>query len=261
MKRPLDPPNVDYLVIESTYGDRLHPSSPPMELLKDIIINTSQRGGTILIPSFAVGRAQSILYYLYLLKKNQLIPDIPIFLDSPMAIDATNIFSKYVNEHRLTAAETKAVCHLAHLTRTPEESKAINENTLPKIIISASGMATGGRILHHLKFYAPSHRNTILFAGYQAGGTRGDRILQGAKTIRIHGMDILIGAQVEYLSNMSAHSDYQEILTWLEKLHQPPRQVFITHGEKAAAQSLKEKIEKKFGFNCSIPHYEETVSL
>jgi len=261
LKPPARPPNVDYIVLESTYGARLHEKKSPEKLLAKLINDTVHRGGTVVIPSFAVGRAQSILYYLHQLKKNQEIPDIPVYLDSPMAINATKMLCLNSNEHKLTPEQCSEVCGIARYTTTTEESKQINQNPLPKIIITASGMATGGRILHHLKFYAPSHRNLILFSGYQAGGTRGAKILQGAQTARVHGMDVPIKARVEYLSNTSAHADYNEILGWLEQLHKPPKHIFITHGEIKAAQSLKEKIENKFGYSCSVPQYLDNVTL
>ncbi|WP_058388289.1 MBL fold metallo-hydrolase RNA specificity domain-containing protein [Legionella cherrii] len=253
--------DIDYLVIESTYGNRLHDKTPPTELLKNIINKTVRRGGSIIIPAFAVARAQSILHYIALLKQEQSIPDIPVYLDSPMAINATHILCHHQEDHRLSEQECKNLCDTATYIRTPEESKQLDSNQFPKIIISASGMATGGRILFHLKAYAPHHKNTILFAGYQAGGTRGTRMIQGETEIKIHGQMVPVKAQVESLSNLSAHADYEELLHWLSHFRKPPKKVFITHGEPQAATSLQAKIEQQFGWTCVVPHYQQTEEL
>lgn len=261
MQEPSIIEEVDYLVIESTYGDRLHDKEDPKVLLKEIINKTVKRGGSIIIPAFAVARAQNLLYYISLLKKEKSIPDIPVYLDSPMAINATHIMCKHKEDHRLTDSECMDLCNTATYTRTPEESKKLDNNSFPKIIISASGMATGGRILFHLKTYAPDPRNTILFAGYQAGGTRGARMVNGEQEIKIHGQMVPVRAQVESLSNLSAHADYEEILNWLSHFRKPPKKVFITHGEPAAANALKTKIEQQFGWTCIVPQYQQTETL
>lgn len=267
--RPHDPVMVepakisatDYLVIESTYGDRLHDKASPEVQLKRVITETAKRGGVVIIPAFAVGRAQSLLYYLYQLKRKKAIPDLPVFLDSPMAIDATRLLFKYMKEHRLDKDTCRDACNMATYTNSVEESKKIDSYHMPMIIISASGMATGGRVLHHLKMFAPDQRNTILFSGYQAGGTRGDRIVKGEHEVKIHGEMVPIRAKVENIDTLSAHADYQETLLWLENFKYPPKKVFITHGEPASALSLKQKIEEKFGWDCLIPNYLQTVDL
>lgn len=261
MKPPAIIQKVNYLVTESTYGDRLHESDDPKEIMKKIINKTVKRGGTILIPAFAVGRAQSILYDVYLLKQNNEIPDVSVYLDSPMAINATKIFYKHASEHKLSKKITEEVCRIATYTNTPEQSKAIDANPMPKIVISASGMATGGRILHHLKYFADDTRNTLLFTGYQAGGTRGDRIVSGEKEIKIHGQMIPVRAQVEIIRNTSAHADYEEMLEWMKNFQTAPEKVFITHGEKNAAAALQERIEKMYGWNCVVPDYCDEVDL
>ncbi|WP_131794324.1 MBL fold metallo-hydrolase RNA specificity domain-containing protein [Fluoribacter gormanii] len=262
MKAPTVIHDIDYLVVESTYGNRLHEPGHPKDYLKDIINKTVQRGGTVVIPSFAVGRAQAMLHYLYLLKKEKSIPDIPVFLDSPMAVNATHIFLKHIENLRLNEDECRQLNDIATYVNTPEESKELDNNPFPKIIISASGMATGGRVLFHIKAYGGDSKNTILFTGYQAEGTRGDRMVKGEKEIKIHGAMVQIQAQVESLSNTSAHSDYEETLTWLSFYKKAPQKVFITHGELAAANSLKEKIEQQFAWSCVVPHYlqKETLS-
>lgn len=269
MGRPQDPvmraptliTEADYLVIESTYGNRLHEHEEAKDLIKNIVNDTLSRGGSLIIPSFAVGRAQSILYYLSQLKAEKAIPEVPIYLDSPMAINATDILAHHAEDHRLSADACKALCHAATYIRTVDESKAIDANKQPKIIISASGMATGGRILHHLKTYAPNPKNTILFTGYQAGGTRGDRILKGEKEVKIHGEMIPINAHVEVLGNTSAHADYQEMLDWLKRFTKPPKKVFITHGELEAALSLKAKIAETLGWHCVVPELMQNEAL
>lgn len=262
MKPPARMQDADYLVLESTYGDRLHDKDDPTEDIGRIVRETAARGGTVVIPSFAVGRAQAILYHIYVLKQERRIPDIPVYLDSPMAINATNLLNRHMNDHRLSPEECEAVCSVAQYTRTPAESKAIGRsNNMPKVIISASGMATGGRVLHHLKHYLGDRRNTILFAGFQAGGTRGDRLIRGEKEIRIHGQMWPVQAEIIRLDNMSAHADYSEILLWLENFRQPPRRVFITHGEIEAARAMKEKIENKFGWDVFIPAYGREEDL
>ncbi|MBS0290830.1 MAG: MBL fold metallo-hydrolase [Proteobacteria bacterium] len=267
--RPYDPvmhePSIieaaDYLVIESTYGDRLHNKEAPEQQLARVIKETAKRGGTLIIPSFAVGRAQSLLYYIHLLKRKNAIPDIPVFLDSPMATHATKIFCRYPDELRLDQNQCYDVCKVATYIHTVEESKNLDSQRLPIIIISASGMATGGRVLHHLKAFAPDSRNTILFSGYQAGGTRGARIVNGEREVKIHGQLIPIRAQVEMIDNISAHADYQEILQWLGQFKYPPKKVFINHGEREAALALKTKIEQTLHWHCLIPEYLQTVNL
>lgn len=261
MKPPSIITDIDYLVLESTYGDRLHEKENPVELLKEIINETVGKGGSVIVPAFAVGRAQLLLYYLYLLKKDHAIPNIPIYLDSPMAIDATDILCKNIKDIKLDENISREFSRIAIYTRTVEQSMAIDANPMPKIIISASGMATGGRVLHHLKAYGSNYKNTILFTGFQSGGTRGDRIMKGETEVKMLGEMVPIRARVEMLTNTSAHADYDEILEWLKHFKKPPKKVFITHGEQSAALSLKDKIEKTFSWNCIIPRYMQKEIL
>ncbi len=261
MKAPTIIKDIDYLICESTYGDRLHEPGHPKDYLKDIINKTVHRGGSIIIPSFAVGRAQALLHYIYLLRKEQSIPNIPIYLDSPMAVSATSILLKHCENLRLAENECKQLCDVATYVNTPEDSKQLDENQMPKIIISASGMASGGRVVHHLKVYAKDFRNTILFTGYQAIGTLGRRLVNGEKNVKMYGEWVKVEAEVESLSNTSAHSDYSEILDWLSHYEKPPKRVFITHGEKKSSNSLKEKIEKQFGWDCIVPHFKQKETL
>lgn len=261
MKPPATITSADYLVVESTYGDRLHDQSNPLDQLADVIQETVKNGGSVIIPAFAVGRTQDLLYLLYSLKMARRIPDIPVFLDSPMAQNVSDLLAHYSSEHRLSREQSKEICKIARYVRTPEESKAIDQYRGPVIIISASGMAEGGRILHHLKVFLPEYRNTILLTGYQDPGTRGDRLLRGEAEIKIHGEMIPVRAQIVAMNNMSAHADYQEILDWLQNFKQAPRKVFITHGDQASTASLKNKIENRFNWQCCIPDYLQTEKL
>ena len=261
MKAPEIMREADYLVLESTYGNRLHEKSDPKDSIAAVVVETIQRGCTVLIPAFAVGRAQSILYYLAQLKKEKRIPDVPVFLDSPMAIDATLLLQQYADkETRLTPEQCRMACSVANYINTIDESKELDEPS-PKIIVAASGMMTGGRVLHHLKTIAPDPRNTILMTGYQAGGTRGADLLAGGREIKIHGEVIAVKAQVVSLNSLSAHADYEDSLYWLKQFQRAPRKVFITHGEPEAADALKKRIEKELGWSCEIPTYLEEVTL
>jgi metallo-beta-lactamase family protein len=261
MKPPTVISDVDYLITEATYGDRLHEDSDPYEQMAEAIQEAVARGGSIIIPAFAVGRTQDVLYYLYLLKKAKRIPDIPVFLDSPMAQDVSDLLIDYSEEHRLSSEQCKAICSVAKYIRTPEESKALDKYSMPVIIISASGMIEGGRILHHLKAFLPDERHTILLTGYQAPGTRGERLLKGEAEIKIHGELIPVRAKIVLMQNMSAHADYKEMMIWLKNLKRVPRKVFITHGDQEASQSLKEKLKNTYHFPCMVPEYLQTEKL
>lgn len=261
MFAPKEPPSSDFLVIESTYGDRIHDKTDPSIQMKAIINRTVKRGGSIIIPSFAVGRTQSLLYYLHELKSKNEIPDIPVFVDSPMATYATKIFAHHVAQNRLTNKQNRAVCSVAHYINSVEESIALDHQKFPVIIISANGMATGGRVIHHIRHFATKHNNTILFSGFQAGGTRGDRMTRGEREIKMFGQMIPIRAEIVQLENMSAHADSIEMLNWLAHLEKAPRKLFITHGETNAAQALKAQIEKRFHWECEIPSYLDSAIL
>lgn len=255
MNDPATLHQADYILIESTYGDRLHDKTDPAAQMQAVIEKTIRQSGTIVIPSFAVGRAQILLYHLAQLKKSGKLPHVPIFLDSPMAISVTDLFCRYTNEHKLSKRDCADIFSLATYTRSVEESKSIEKQMVPSIIISASGMATGGRVLHHLKHYMVDPKNTILLSGYQAVGTRGDRIFRKEDAIKIHGQMYPLRASVESITGLSAHGDYEDILTWLSKFKQAPKKIFITHGEEHAAASLKIKIEEQLQWQVTIPHY------
>ncbi len=263
MKAPAQIQEADCLVLESTYGDRLHDAADPLDQLAAVIVETAARGGTVVVPAFAVGRAQSLMYYIHELKRTGRIPDVPVFLDSPMAISATELMQKHHAEHRLSKAACDAVCASVTYTRTVEQSKAIygRNNGMPRIVISASGMATGGRVLHHLAHYIVDAKNTILLSGFQAAGTRGARLAQGESEIKIHGQMHPVRARVRRIDTLSAHADYAEILEWLRHFRKPPRTTWITHGEPEAAAALKARIEETYGWNVEIPDYRQEVEL
>lgn len=264
MNPPVQIQNADYLVVESTYGDRLHDTNNPENEIGEIIHRTIGRGGTVIIPAFAVGRTQAILYYLYQLKLTKRLPqNIPIYLDSPMAINASELMEIHLKDHRLPAGLCADVCGVAEYIRTPQQSKNLDDdhNHVPSIIVSASGMATGGRVLHHLKHFIGDRRNTILLTGFQAAGTRGDRLARGEKEIKIHGQMWPVEAEIVKLDSLSAHADYAEILSWLGHHSSRPHKLFLTHGEPEAAKALKEKIENSFGWNVVIPVYQQTEEL
>ncbi len=261
MLAPSIPKHADVLVLEATYGDRLHPSTHPRVELANIINRTVERGGVVIIPAFAVGRAQSLLYYLYELKQANKIPNVPVYLDSPMAESATEIFRRYPNEHRLKENIVKNMCQAVTYVKTSEESQALDEKKSPMIIISASGMVTGGRVLHHVKHFATDPKNTILFSGYQAAGTRGQRILSGEKEIKLLGETITIQAEVTALDNLSAHSDANETMSWLKQFPHKPKHIFLTHAETDSATALKTRIENELHIKCTIPQYGQRMRI
>lgn len=261
MVAPTNVTHADYLVVESTYGDRRHDPADTEQQLAEVINRTAARGGVVIVPAFAVGRAQSLMYLIHLLKEAKSIPDLPVFLNSPMATNATRVYHQHPGEHRLTPTQCSAMYAAAKTINSVEESKALNMRKGPMIIIAASGMATGGRVVHHLKTFAPDARNTILFVGYQAGGTRGGAMLAGAASIKIHGEYIPVRAEVVSIDNLSAHADYIEILDWLKHFETPPRQTFITHGEPQAADALRHRIEESLGWQTVVPEYLQNVEL
>lgn len=261
MNPPEPPEAAGTVIVESTYGDRIHPSIDPLAVLADVVSRTAARGGVVVVPSFAVGRAQMLLYGLYLLKKDRRIPDLPVFLNSPMAADATRIYAAHRAEHRLSPAQCKAMCGAATIVNSVEESIRLNSIRMPAVIVSASGMATGGRVLHHLKAFGPDPRNSILFAGYQAAGTRGAAMVAGAATVKIHGEHVPIRAEVSAIGALSAHADRDELLAWIGRLPEAPQRVFVTHGEPVPADSLRQAIEERHRWPCSVPEYRDTVEL
>ncbi|PKF56440.1 MBL fold metallo-hydrolase [Alteromonadales bacterium alter-6D02] len=253
--------HADVMVVESTYGDRRHQQLDTQQALADIINETVNRGGTVLIPSFAVGRAQLLLYHIKQLLKEHRIPTIPVYLNSPMAISATDLYKKFNRQLKLSQQDCAEIDNITRYVRTQEESIRLNESTYPAIIISASGMASGGRVIHHMKNILPNHRNSLVFAGYQAAGTRGQAIVDGAKETKIHGQTFQVKAQVHNIGSLSAHGDYAEIIHWLGLIKQRPQQVYITHGESCAADCMRLKVERAFHCNVRVPELNETVTI
>lgn len=260
----LDPEPVkaaDYLLVESTYGNRRHDRGDATEVLGEVIRRTAARGGTVVIPAFAVGRTQAILWHLNQLRQRRAIPDLPIYLDSPMAQDVTDLYGRHADEHRLSLAECRAAFGVARFTRTVEESKSISHSPIPKVIVSASGMATGGRVVHHLKAYLPDDRNTVVLAGFQAAGTRGASLAAGAPSVKMHGYWVPVRAEVVDMPMLSAHADCDELMRWLSGFEKPPRETFVTHGEPEPSAALAERIRKDLGWSCRVPDPLETVNL
>ncbi|AFM18287.1 putative exonuclease of the beta-lactamase fold involved in RNA processing [Mycolicibacterium chubuense NBB4] len=260
----LDPdpvPAADYLVMESTYGDRLHDRSDPADALAEVIAATVSRGGTVVIPAFAVGRAQTLLYYLWQLRSAGRLPHVPVYLDSPMAINASDLLGLYRSDHRLSPEVYEGMCGMATYTREAEQSMKISADHEPKIVISASGMATGGRILHHLKAFAPHPRNTIMVTGYQVPGTRGAAIAAGQRFVRIYGEWIPIRAQVANLAMLSAHADADELIRWASGFSAPPRRVFVVHGEPQPADTLRTRLDREFGWQATVPRPNQLFTL
>ena len=261
MQPPSPIARADYVVVESTYGDRLHDPQDAEEVLGKAIQRTAARGGIVVIPAFAVGRAQEVLYAIYRLKARGAIPKVPVYLNSPMAIDMTEVYQRYRSEHRLSVEECQGMCHVAKMVSTVEDSRALVAQRKPAVIVSASGMATGGRVLHHLKALAPDPRNTIVFAGFQAGGTRGGRIVAGERSIRIFGEQVAVNAEVVSLAGMSAHADAQQLMQWLATAPKAPRGVYLNHGEPAAADALRQRIEHELGWPVTVPRLGQTVEI
>lgn len=261
MREPEPIARADYIVAESTYGNRLHDATDAEQLLGQVITRTAARGGIVVIPAFAVGRAQSLLYAIYRLKQRRQIPDLPIYLNSPMAVDMTEIYHRHRSEHRLSQEECIGMCQVATMVRSVEESKALVAQHRPAVIVSASGMATGGRVLHHLKALAPDARNSVVFAGYQAGGTRGGRMVAGERSIRIHGEDIPVNAEIVTLPGMSAHADAKQIVAWLKTAPKPPRAVYLNHGEPDAADALRQRIARELGWSAIVPQLGQVVKV
>jgi metallo-beta-lactamase family protein len=261
MKPPAPPEAADRVLIESTYGNRTHNGADPLGKLADVVSRTAARGGVVVVPAFAVGRAQTLLHAIRLLKAARRIPDLPVFLNSPMAADATELFVRHAHDHRLSPADCKAMCAGVKFVNSEEESRALNQLHYPSIIVSASGMATGGRVVHHLKAYAPDARNAIVFAGFQAAGTRGASMVGGATEIKIHGEWVPVRAEVSNIEGLSAHADREQLLAWIAALPHAPRHVHVVHGEPQSADALRQAIEERHRWPCSVPEYRDTVEV
>ena len=261
------PPDCDYLMVESTYGNRLHGEVDSETQMAKIINEAAERNGPILIPAFAVGRTQEVLYLIRELEDAKRIPVLPVFIDSPMAARATQVYSRWNEEHDEDYASIMA--HKRHPLRTAsmtttssrEDSKRLNDMKGARIIISASGMMTGGRVMHHAMRVLPDENATIIFVGYQAAGTTGRRIQEGEREVRIMKNWIPVRCRVEKVEGFSAHADWKAVLRWLEGLQNTPKTVFTTHGEPDAAEAMAQHIRDRFGWNVEVPQYEESVEL
>lgn len=262
MRAPDPIAQADRVVVESTYGDRLHPPAiDPLAQLADVINRTSARGGTLIVPAFAVGRAQTLLHMIHLLKQRGVIHQLPVYLNSPMAQQATSVFVRHQRELRISSEECQALPQSAVQVRSVEESRELNARRGPMIIIAGSGMATGGRVLHHIKTFAPNKRNTILLTGFQAGGTRGSSLAGGAKSVRIFGEEVPVHCEVAQLESTSAHADAAEIEAWLQGMRSAPKTTFITHGEPAAADAMRQRIERGLRWPACVPDYLGTYPV
>ncbi len=259
-------PEADVLLVESTYGDRAHATNSEDTIVR-VLTETAERGGAVIVPSFAIGRTQELLWTIRKLEDAGRLPPLSVYLDSPMAISATDIYCRHPEDHdidmKLLMDEQRCplCCRQYHLVRTAQESKALNTKTGPMVIIAGSGMATGGRVLHHLKQRLPDARNTVLLVGYQAAGTRGRALQDGAKWVRIHGGDISVRAHVETVDGLSAHADQGELLRWMRGFKKPPKQTYVVHGEASSSQALAVEIRKQLGWKVEVAEDGKTVAL
>lgn len=267
MKPPAIVSRADVILIESTYGSRLHEDDSIEDVLTEIVTYVIESGGVLLIPAFSVGRTQQVLYTIRKLQDQGRIPDIPVYIDSPMAVEVSHIYCRFGDDHNLDVSllMNEQMCPLrckdTNFVQSVEESKALNQRKGPAVILSASGMCTGGRILHHLKRRLTDSRNAILFVGYQAEGTRGRLLLNGAERLKIHGESIAVNARVYQAEALSAHADRDELLRWLMQFKEPPQQTFIVHGEPESSLSLQDLIQQKIGWETIIPRRAEHISL
>ena len=259
--------DADYVVVESTYGDRRHDPTPVLDQLERVMKAALARGGAIVVPAFAVGRTQELMYHLTLLWRAGRLPRLPSYVDSPMAIDATEIYRAHPEDFDadmralLVAGLSPLKWGDFQMTRTQAESKALNDVPDPVLIISASGMATGGRVLHHLRRRLPEPRSTVLLVGYQAVGTRGRALEEGASTLRIFGEDVPVRAHIETVPRLSAHADADGLLRWLRTARRAPRRLFVVHGEPEPAAALASRVTRELGWNVSVPAYRDRVTI
>jgi metallo-beta-lactamase family protein len=265
LKAPYKITQADVLFIESTYGNTNNPAVSPEPELVRIVNETFERGGVLIIPAFAVGRTQSLLYYLRKLMKEDKIPDVPVYVDSPMAISATYLFYKFPRYHNLEASSqdlaTDTETNMLVFVKSGQHSKSLNDLKRNAIIISSSGMMTGGRILHHMSNRLKNPNDTILIAGYQAEGTRGRNLLDGKPTIKIYGEEVPVKCKVEYMSSMSGHADREELFQWMNNFENKPKLTFCVHGEGQKLLNYAAEIREKLGWNVSVPDYLEKVDL
>lgn len=258
---PKQPQWADYLFVESTYGDRNHPDEDVEGILQDLVDQTLRKKGTLIIPSFAVERLQSLMYVLWQLYHKNKIPNIPIFVDSPMGTNVLGVFENYPDWHKLSMHEYHNMCNHITLVSSYRETWETIDDPRPKIVIAGSGMVTGGRVLTYIKQLAEKKSTTILLVGFQAEETRGRKLLEGERELKIFGKYVPVNAKVVHLESLSAHADQTELLSWMGSIKNIPEKVFLVHGEKEAMAVYKEKIHEKFGWNCHIPELHEVVEI
>lgn len=262
MRAPKPLPQLDLLLLESTYGNRHHDEQDPFTQLANLVGDVSSKGGVLLIPAFAVGRAQALQHLLASLMARGAIPKMPIYLDSPMAINVSDIYCKFGTQHRLTSEECHRMCQVAAYTRSVDESKAIAGQNYPHIIIAGSGMATGGRILHHFKRLLSHPKTTVLFTGYQAGGTRGAKMLQGAETVKIHGGWVPVRAAVEVIHGLSGHADYLELTEWLSNSElSDSTEIQLVHGDPEALEGMRVHLQEHTKYSVSVAGYRTILRI
>lgn len=267
IRDPAPPPPCDFLVVESTYGDRIHDPEEPKIALERVIKNAALHDSVVLIPAFAVGRAQELLYLIRELEDEKRVPVLPVILDSPMASAATTAYANRKEEHDqeyvsvLTRTPHPMRTHSMLASTTREESKRLNERRGARVIISASGMMSGGRVLHHALRVLPDENATVVFVGYQAAGTLGRRVADGQKEVKVLGQWIPVRCSVEKIGGFSAHADWKEVIRWLEDLPSPPRRVFVTHGEVGSATAMAERIRERFSWPVEVPSHGQQFDL
>lgn len=261
MHPPSAPVAADHIVVESTYGNRWHADEDPTDLLAEVVTRTAGRGGIVLVPVFAVGRAQTVLHLLARLRQQGRIPALPTFLNSPMAVDVTELFVASAAEHRLTPAEVDDLCRDVELVRDVEGSKALTARRGPMVVLAASGMLSGGRVLHHLFQVAPDHRSTIVLTGFQAAGTRGQALVDGARSLHVFGEDVPVRADVVVMDTLSAHADADGLVGWLRSAPAPPTAVSVVHGEASAADALRRRIRHELGWRAAVPVQGEAITV
>lgn len=249
---PTKPLIADYLFLESTYGNRIHPDLDVKKQLETFINNTIDHKGTVIIPGFAVERAQSIMYLLWQLKIEGRIPDVPYILDTPMGANVLDIFLENLQWHKLSADDCYEMCRMFTIVSEFEQTVRIIEDPQPKVVIAASGMATGGRVLSYFEHYIGIAKTTVIIVGYQAEGTRGRKLLDGADEIKIYGKYYSVKAQILQIEGLSAHADQQGLLNWLSALTTIPKGIYLVHGENIPADELRVKIQNRYGYNCSV---------
>ncbi len=265
LKGPVAIQETDYLVLESTYGNRIQDRQDPCIMIGEVINQIAKQSGVLVIPAFSVGRTQEILYFIRKLENAGKIPKLPVYVDSPMANHATDIFINHPEDHELVFHNGQLeppICSSCYeAVKTPDESMVLCMKSGPMIILSAAGMLTGGRILHHLKHRLPDKKNIVLFVGFQAEGTKGRLLQEGLLEIRIHHQVIPVEAQIVSMESLSAHADADDIIVWLKRFGKKPTKIFINHGELPASQALKERIQNELGIECHIPETNETLDL